>query len=74
MLNDRPPVKQGYCDRYLHVDLSARTIEARAVPHTMRETFIGGRGYCLKLVYDGTTAATRYDSPENVLAIARAVD
>ena len=67
---DHRPVQRGYTDCYLHIDLSSRSIEARPVPAQMREHFIGGRGYCLKLVYDGTTEATRYDSPENVLAIA----
>ena len=67
---DRQPVGHGYCDRYLLIDLSSRSLEVRQVPLEMKRDFIGGRGYCLKLVYDGTTAATRHDSPENVLAIA----
>ena len=32
--------------------------------------FVGGRGYCLWLVGEGTGPDTRYNSPENVLAIA----
>jgi len=64
------PVSRGYTDTYLHVDLSALNAQPRAVPPDMKETFIGGRGYCLKLVFDGTNAQTRFNSPENVLAIA----
>ncbi len=63
-------VERGYTDTYLHVDLSTLAVETRPVPGEMREKFIGGRGYCLKLVFDGTNAATRFDSPENVLAVA----
>ena len=64
------PLERGYCDCYLHIDLSTLTIEARAVPSSMKEQFVGGRGYCLKLVYDGTNENTRWDSQENVLVIA----
>jgi len=63
-------VERGYTDRILHVDLSDRTLQVREVPEEMRRRYVGGRGYCLKLVYDGTTGATRHDSPENVLALA----
>ncbi len=63
-------IDKGYTDHLLEINLSNRTIEVKEIPQTTREMFVGGRGYCLKLVYDGTTAATRYDSPENVLAFA----
>ena len=64
------PVARGYTDRLLRVDLTSQTITIEKIPATTKEMFVGGRGYCLKLVYDGTSAATRYDSPENVLALA----
>ncbi len=67
---EKVPVDRGYTDRLLAVDLGRQTLEIKEIPRSMREMFVGGRGYCLKLVYDGTTAATRYDSPENVLALA----
>ena len=63
-------IDKGYTDRLLEVNLSDRTMVVKEIPLTTREMFVGGRGYCLKLVYDGTSAATRYDSPENVLAFA----
>ena len=63
-------IDKGYTDRLLQINLSDQTIAVKEIPQTTREKFVGGRGYCLKLVYDGTTAATRYDSPENVLAFA----
>ncbi len=63
-------IDKGYTDHLLEVNLSDRTMVVKEIPKTTREMFVGGRGYCLKLVYDGTTAATRYDSPENVLAFA----
>ncbi len=63
-------IDKGYTDRLLEVNLSDKTIAVKEIPQTTKEKFVGGRGYCLKLVYDNTTAATRYDSPENVLAFA----
>lgn len=67
---EKAPVDRGYTDRYLDIDLRTGSIAVREVPPEMRRMFVGGRGYCLKLVYDGTTETTRYDSPENVLALA----
>jgi len=66
----RSDVNKGYTDRLLRIDLSKKSISIETIPQEMRSMFVGGRGYCLKLVYDGTHAATRYDSPENVLALA----
>jgi len=63
-------VKRGYTDRLLRIDLGKREIAVEEIPAEMRTMFVGGRGYCLKLVYDGTGAGTAFDSPENVLAFA----
>jgi aldehyde:ferredoxin oxidoreductase len=63
-------VERGYTDRLLRVDLGSRSIAVEKIPDKMRNMFVGGRGYCLKLVYDGTRKDTTYDSPENVLALA----
>ncbi|MEW6671174.1 MAG: aldehyde ferredoxin oxidoreductase C-terminal domain-containing protein [Thermodesulfobacteriota bacterium] len=66
----RAAVERGYTDRLLRVDLSSGKIIVEKIPDKMRSMFVGGRGYCLKLVYDGTHKDTTYDSPENVLALA----
>jgi len=63
-------VVNGHTDRYLEIDLSNHTLSVHEVPEEMRKRYVGGRGYCLKLVFDGTRAETRFDSPENVLALA----
>lgn len=67
---ERSPVQSGYTDRILRVDLSSRTIETEKLPSGFKEKWTGGRGYALKLIWDGTTADTRYDSPENLLVMA----
>jgi aldehyde:ferredoxin oxidoreductase len=63
-------VERGYTGHLLRVDLSAGTISIETVPPEVKDFFLGGRGYCLWLVHGGTAGGTRYDSPENVLAIA----
>ncbi len=66
----RTAPERGYTDRVLRVDLTRKEIKVEEVSAEMREMFVGGRGYCLKLVFDGTSGGTKYDSPENVLALA----
>jgi aldehyde:ferredoxin oxidoreductase len=63
-------VEKGYTDHILRVDLTDHTLAVEPVAPEIKDFFLGGRGYCLWLVQAGTDAATRYDSPENVLAIA----
>ncbi len=63
-------VSSGYTDRILKVDLKTEDIRIIEVEHDFKDKYIGGRGYALKLIWDHTTSETRYNSPENVLAIA----
>jgi aldehyde:ferredoxin oxidoreductase len=60
----------GYTDRILGIDLGTREITVRELPPDFKEKYIGGRGYALKLIWDGTTKETRYDSPDNILVMA----
>ena len=63
-------VKGGYTDRVLRVDLGTRDITIQELPPDFKHKYVGGRGYALKLIWDGTTRDTRYDSPENILVMA----
>jgi len=65
-----PRVVGGYTDRILRVDLSTQEIAIQALPPDFKNKYIGGRGYALKLIWDGTTRGTRYDSPDNILVMA----
>src|SRR4030043_215216 len=60
----------GYTDRILRVDLGKQKITIQELPPYFKNKFVGGRGYALKLIWDGTTRETRYDSPENILVMA----
>jgi len=63
-------IEGGYTDRILKVDLDSYTISPLGLPPDFKEKYIGGRGYALKLIWDGTTKDTRYESPENILVMA----
>lgn len=67
---ERVRVAGGYTDRILSVNLSTREIIIRKLPPDFKSKYIGGRGYALKLIWDGTTRETRYDSPDNILVMA----
>ena len=67
---NRNAIEKGYTNRILEIDLTEKKITVKDVPEEMQKQFVGGRGYCLKLVYDGTDSDTKFDSPENVLAFA----
>jgi len=60
----------GYTDRILRVDLGTKEINIQELPPDFKNKYIGGRGYALKMIWDGTTRETRYDSPENILVMA----
>ena len=63
-------VTGGYTDRILEIDLSKLELTIRDLTPDFKNKYIGGRGYTLKLIWDGTNRETRYDSPENILAMA----
>jgi len=63
-------VAGGYTDRILRIDLTGREINVEKLPSDFKAKYTGGRGYALKLIWDGTTGETRYQSPENILVMA----
>jgi len=70
-LNYRPaPIKGGYTDQILKIDLGSYSILPVHLPPDFKEKYVGGRGYALKFIWDETSANTHYDSPENILVMA----
>ena len=63
-------VEKGYAGQTLYVNVGDRAIEARPVSQTMKEKFIGGRGFDLWLLWNAVNADTKWDSPENEVVIA----
>lgn len=64
------PVHRGYANRTLYINLSDKTIAEKPVTFKMKDTFTGGRGFGLWLLWNAVTPETRWDSPENEIIIA----
>jgi aldehyde:ferredoxin oxidoreductase len=64
------PLDRGYTDKILYINAGTREIKEKAVPPLMKEKFIGGRGYGLKLLWDATKPDTKWDDPENEINIS----
>lgn len=64
------PLERGYTDKILYVNLTNNEIRVKDVDPMMKEKFVGGRGYGLKLLWDGTEAKTAWDDPANEIIIS----
>ena len=62
--------KNGYNNRTLFIDLSNMAISSKPVSEEMKNTFTGGKGFCLWLLWNGTKPSTKWDSPENELVFS----
>lgn len=61
---------RGYTDRVLYINLDDNTVKTKPVPALMKEKFIGGKGYGLKLLWEGTKPDTRWDDNDNEIIIS----
>ena len=64
------PLDKGYTDKILYINVGTNEIKEKDVPAVMKEKFIGGKGYGLRLLWDATTPATRWNDPENEIIIS----
>lgn len=64
------PLSKGYTDKILYINVSDQNIIEKDVPPQMKEKFIGGKGYGLRLLWDATKPDTRWDDPENEIIIS----
>ncbi len=64
------PLSKGYTDKILYINVGTADIKEKDVPLVMKEKFIGGKGYGLRLLWDGTRPDTKWDDPENEIIIS----
>ncbi|MDT8393807.1 MAG: aldehyde ferredoxin oxidoreductase C-terminal domain-containing protein [Bacteroidales bacterium] len=64
------PLHRGYTDKILYINVSDNEIKEKAVPALMKEKFIGGKGYGLRLLWDATKPDTKWNDPENEINIS----
>ena len=67
---DLRPVVRGYANRTLYINVGTNVIQGKPVDEKMKETFTGGRGFCLWLLWNAVRDETQWDDPENELVIA----
>ena len=63
------PIDKGYNNRTLYINISDNTIKEKPVTEQMKEKFIGGKGFGLRLLWDGTKPNTKWNDPENEIII-----
>ncbi len=64
------PLSRGYTDKILYINVGKAEVKEKDVPQVMKEKFIGGKGYGLRLLWDGTNPHTAWDDPENEIIIS----
>jgi aldehyde:ferredoxin oxidoreductase len=64
------PLHRGYTDKILYINVGSSEIKEKDIPPLMREKFIGGRGYGLKLLWDATRPDTKWNDPDNEINIS----
>ncbi|HEY5471422.1 MAG TPA: aldehyde ferredoxin oxidoreductase C-terminal domain-containing protein [Bacteroidales bacterium] len=64
------PLAKGYTDKILYINVGSLEIKEKDVPAIMKEKFIGGKGYGLRLLWDATKPDTKWNDPENEIIIS----
>lgn len=64
------PIERGYNNRTLYVNVGSLEIKEKPVSQQMKEKFVGGKGFGLRLLWDATTPTTKWNDPENEIIIS----
>jgi aldehyde:ferredoxin oxidoreductase len=67
---ERSAIDKGYTNQTLSVNLSDSDISVKPVNSKMKETFVGGKGFDLWLLWNAVKGGTRWNDPENSICIA----
>ncbi|MCD4775686.1 MAG: aldehyde:ferredoxin oxidoreductase, partial [Candidatus Aegiribacteria sp.] len=67
--NPKPSIR-GYTGEILRVDISEPSFRIIPVTEKMKETFTGGKGFDLWMMWQEVTSETKWNSPENPICIA----
>jgi aldehyde:ferredoxin oxidoreductase len=64
------PLNKGYTDKILYINAGSFEVNEKDVPAIVKEKFIGGKGYGLRLLWDATNPETKWNDPENEIIIS----
>ncbi len=67
---EKSELERGYNNRTLYINLNDNTVKEKPVSDQMKEKFIGGKGFGLRLLWDATKPDTQWDDPENEIVIS----
>lgn len=67
---ERKPVKKGYTDQSLTINLDSNQISILPIDAEIKEKFIGGKGYDLWMMWNSVSSETKWNDPENTVCIA----
>jgi aldehyde:ferredoxin oxidoreductase len=64
------PIEKGYNNRTIHIHVGDGSFKEKPVSQEMKEKFIGGKGFDLRLLWDATRPDTKWDDPDNEIVIS----
>ncbi len=67
---ERAEINKGYTDKSLRINLNDSDIIINSIEEKIRNTFIGGKGYDLWLMWNAVKASTQWNDPENTICIS----
>ncbi|MEG0813275.1 MAG: aldehyde ferredoxin oxidoreductase C-terminal domain-containing protein [Clostridium sp.] len=67
---DKTPLYRGYTDKRLAINVTDASVKIHDIPQEVKDKFTGGKGYCLRYLWDATTPESRWDSPENAITMS----
>ncbi len=67
---DWQPIERGYNNRTLYINVDNHEVKEKPVSQQMKDKFVGGKGFGLRLLWDATTPDTKWDDPENEIIIS----
>jgi aldehyde:ferredoxin oxidoreductase len=63
-------VQYGYANQTLYINLDKNAIFSKPVSDNMKNTFTGGKGFCLWLLWNGITDITKWNDNDNELVFS----
>ena len=66
-MNQELITPKGYAHNYIRVNLSKKKIEKQQLPSDLPKLYLGGTGFCARILWDEVTSQTDPLGPENKL-------
>ncbi len=65
-----PAIENGYANQTLALDISELSVTIKPVDDKMKQTFIGGKGFDLWLMWHAVKGTTKWNDTDNTICIA----